>query len=237
MSYETDLQANNLDLQALIEQAQSMPSSGEVLSLAQAYTNENAAPAGYGLGIETPALVSNCNNAVNNGWYQVTGAENLPVGYSDGWIFVSSFNDKYKRQDFYSELFNGIHAVRYMNKSIWGEWDWVNPIVGAGREYRTIERHKGKPVYVRLFDCGYFPSETQKEIEHGISNIENILRVEATSDYLGLALPYAHIPSTGILANAAAARATQNGICIFATNSAWSSYKCYVTLYYTKTTD
>ncbi len=36
----------------------------------------------------------------------------------------------------------------------WGPWEWINPPMDLGTEYRTTERYLGKPVYVKLVDCG-----------------------------------------------------------------------------------
>jgi hypothetical protein len=37
----------------------------------------------------------------------------------------------------------------------WNEWEWVNPPMVGGVEYRTTERYLGEPVYVFLYDLGY----------------------------------------------------------------------------------
>ena len=112
------------------------------------------APSGYGLGVPYPEFVSDANNAGNNGWYRLKGAANIPAGFSDGWLFVSTYDTGYKRQDYYTERNGGIHLVRYMVDNGWKEWEWVNPPMVEGVEYRTTERWSGLPVYTKLIDYG-----------------------------------------------------------------------------------
>ena len=49
--------------------------------------------------------------------------------------------------------------------------EWINPPMRLGVEYRTTERYLGKPVYVKVVDCGNLPDGTTKEVTHGIANI------------------------------------------------------------------
>ena len=44
----------------------------------------------------------------------------------------------------------------------WQPFEWVNPPLTIGKEYRTTERYLGKPVYVRLHDFGALPNNTAK---------------------------------------------------------------------------
>ena len=53
-----------------------------------------------------------------------------------------------------------------------GQWDpleYINPDMNLGIEYRTTERHFGKPVYVKVVDCGNIADN--KKVAHGISNM------------------------------------------------------------------
>ena len=53
----------------------------------------------------------------------------------------------------------------------WKQWEYVNPPMELGKEYRTTQRYLGKPVYVMLMDCGLMPSTEYANVPHGISNI------------------------------------------------------------------
>lgn len=43
--------------------------------------------------------------------------------------------------------YGGTAITRCKNAGIWGPWEWVNPPLVAGVEYRTTERYLGKPVF------------------------------------------------------------------------------------------
>lgn len=49
------------------------------------------------------------------------------------------------------------------------EWEWVNPPMELGVEYRTTERCTGQPVYYKMVDCGKVADN--KQVEHGIENM------------------------------------------------------------------
>jgi len=50
----------------------------------------------------------------------------------------------------------------------WGEWEWVNPRMLLGVEYRTTEMWNGRPVYTELISLGALPNATTKIINTGI---------------------------------------------------------------------
>lgn len=111
-----------------------------------------AAPAGYGLG-GGATKIDNLNNAVNNGWYLIAGTvSNGPKESIYGWMLVSSRSGSggMIRQDFWEAITNPIHYVRYAVNGEFKEWEYVNPPMASGIEYRTTERYKEKAVYKKL---------------------------------------------------------------------------------------
>lgn len=48
----------------------------------------------------------------------------------------------------------------------WNAWEWVNPPMLLGVEYRTVYRNNEKPVYAKLVNCGYLPNATTKTIAY-----------------------------------------------------------------------
>lgn len=48
-------------------------------------------------------------------------------------------------------------------------WEWVNPPMAAGVEYRTLQRHDGAPVYTMLVSCGALPNKGTKTVSHPFS--------------------------------------------------------------------
>lgn len=120
-----------------------------------------AAPEGFGIGTYGPN-VANLNDAVNSGFYTVNGTyQNGPsddgAGFSPLLVLGGSFGDRIA-QIYYglNANFLGCIATRYYNNvlSAWSSWEWVNPPMLLGVEYRTAERFNRKPVYAKLVDCG-----------------------------------------------------------------------------------
>ena len=55
------------------------------------------------------------------------------------------------------------------NTRAWGEWEWKNPPMWVGVEYRITERRNGKPVYTKLVDFGSLPANDTKSVDIGIN--------------------------------------------------------------------
>ena len=51
-----------------------------------------------------------------------------------------------------------LHAERIKVNGTFYEWEWVNPLLEPGIEYRTTERYKGKSVYTKLVNTGALPN-------------------------------------------------------------------------------
>ena len=73
-------------------------------------------------------------------------------------------------------LYCGIDYVSpnttYPQWRIGGEWEWSNPPLLQGYEYRTTERWNGRPVYTKLIDVGVYPSNTHKAFSGVISKVD-----------------------------------------------------------------
>ena len=54
--------------------------------------------------------------------------------------------------------YSNLKAVKRKSNGQWFPWEWVNPPMIAGTEYRTVERYDGKVVYTKLIDMGSLPS-------------------------------------------------------------------------------
>lgn len=113
-------------------------------------------------------------------------------------------------------------------------WEWVNPPMELGKEYRTTGRYLGKPVYTKLVDCGEMPSGTTKTVDVGVENLLRKVSVEAMMYYSATdnwTLPL-HNGSFDV-----DVWFNNQGISIRAQQSGLSAYTGYVTIKYTKTTD
>lgn len=85
---------------------------------------------------------------------------------------------------------DGGYAERIMKAGIWGAWEWVNPPMLTGVEYRTTERYKGKPVYTQLMNFGNSPAKGTVKTVGMPPNSENQRLVWAQLTYYGITFPY-----------------------------------------------
>lgn len=131
----------------------------------QARGNIGAAPDGYGLGGDAKGLTSDddVNTIGASGWYSWV-SNNVPtnaIAVTNLTIMrVDAYNSGVKVQTLYSAtdgvefIMQPIVARRMIYGSKIGAWEYVNPPLALGVEYRTTERYLGKPVYVKMVDCG-----------------------------------------------------------------------------------
>ena len=106
--------------------------------------------------------------------------------------------------------------------------------------YSTAEVRDGywfeKPRYRKTIIYGALPNKTQLIVKHGISNIERIVKFEGfgTRPSDGVHFPLPFVADTGYQIQAYANKVE----CVVTTYMDRSSVtECYMTLYYTKTTD
>ena len=117
-----------------------------------------------------------------------------------------------------------------------GKWqpvEWINPPMELGTEYRTTERYLGKPVYVKVVDCGKCPGSEFKDIQFDTSGVALPIRCYGNWTYDGRStIPFETTGSdrmvVGIIGRFI--RITTGG-------RNFSERTCTVTVYYTKTTD
>lgn len=73
-------------------------------------------------------------------------------------------------------------AIRNLQPSGWTPWEWVNPPLQIGVEYRTVERYLGKPVYTKAIGLGALPNNSKKLVNHGVENMVYCLSLTGTVD-------------------------------------------------------
>lgn len=164
----------------------------------QARGNINAAPGGFGLGGGSKFLApdDDLNNIWEDGSYAWDGApKNAPtvggslIPYCS--MQVINKGSSYNMHQI-ARTFEGYEIRRYYDgaKKTWSEWAWANPPMMAGVEYRTTEFYLGKPVYVKLLDCGTIPAQgTHKDLVFS-PDVDSIVSVTAYSPIRGNTLPY-----------------------------------------------
>lgn len=150
-------------------------------------TDLDFAPGGYGLGT-TGTYCANANNANKSGWYGVdTNTTNIPSG-APGTMFVKTLSTE-NGTDIYQTVTSGVTAIRRYYSSwagAWQPWEYENPPMSLGVEYRTTERCEGNPVYAKRIS--YTPNGTLGNenvmtditIPHGISGFGKLVRSNGT---------------------------------------------------------
>ena len=167
---------------------------------AQARGNIDAAPGGYGLGGACVQIgTTSPDQIVANGWYQF-GADNTRFPVSVGEMFViKRITDNFTIQIVFSEdHVNTQMLVRKQTGGAWTPWEWVNPPLAAGVEYRTTERYKGKPIYIRLEEITALPNNSTLTVSNvgvpsdGTLYVDNIVdyRAEFYSNSAVYSIPY-----------------------------------------------
>lgn len=168
----------------------------------QARGNINAAPGGFGLGDDATLISADTdlNSITKNGWYQFSGNPiNSPTNDQDGWggaysyMEVSARNSQNLTQTIFcsnSASYMGCKIKRARIANTWYPWEWINPPMSLNTEYRTTERYLGKPVYVKLLNCGTIPAQgTHKDLVIS-PDVNSIISVSAYSSMRGNTLPY-----------------------------------------------
>lgn len=207
------------------------------------------APAGYGIGEEYAARVNDTNlDTLKKGgtYYIGTGCTNTPPNTDTAWstlhvipgractqIFIPA-NDANRAGTFSSWI-----ARIYNDKTAaWGAWEWVNPPMILGVEYRTTERYMGKPVYAQLFSVGACSAGSSVNLYKRVGEL-NTDKIVSYSGYAAdCALPYFVEDTTYNIMLAVQKVKDVFDLAINVTTGTSTSFtECYVTVKYTKTTD
>ena len=145
----------------------------------------NSAPGGFGLGTRSKWLTNadDLNNIYQGGFYFWYG-DNIPANAPDGINYGGMIVMSRSATEFVQQVFNitdipslqNCMLVRTAYNNTWYPWEWVNPPMQLGIEYRTTEKYLGKPVYVKVVDCGHFAAAgTVKEIMVPDGNVEHMV--------------------------------------------------------------
>ena len=193
-----------------------------------------AAPAGYGLGAYAASLPStNLDSITYNGWYVIGRTSGLTNPPPFGWGVLHVYARNYK--NLVQEFKSGQSTVRrYSVDGTWQPWEWVNPPMQLGVEYRTTERYQGKPVYVKSLSMGNMPAvSTTKSVTFGTGTeiaIEVTGRIEYESDTY--TIPFDR-------GNGTYAKIYAHNSQVFLMNGeqSLSAYNVFATVKYIKTTD
>ena len=143
---------------------------------------EGKAPDGYGLG-SFGKTVTDLNDALASGFYSAIGAANIPtdiISAQYAQVLSIGLNTGRVTQIYFHNVTGGTGAiaVRRLDGNGWSPWEFINPPMVFGVEYRTTERYMGKPVYVKLVNFGSLPNAASKSFAHGIENVSIPFSIE-----------------------------------------------------------
>lgn len=135
-------------------------------------TLQNNDPRQWGIGSATGTFITDGNDALLGGeYYWGDSKTNLPFKWGSMRVDPRSTGSSVQSlmQTAYSEGFPGCVAQRKVIDGVFKPWEWVNPPMLIGVEYRTTERYLDKPVYVMAVDFGAMPNSTIKIVTFGDS--------------------------------------------------------------------
>lgn len=200
------------------------------------------APAGYGLGGGAKFITSgSLNDYKNCGWYAWDeNVNNTPFPYGSC-IILNKGSSWIVHQIAIAGYGQSICIRKYFNQTDeWDAWEYINPPMQPGVEYRTTERYQGKPVYVKLIDFGALPNKTIKKVDPNITNFSKLVDMRiiiAMSDgSYHIENIWSDNGTNAISLSRAWFKLSTGGIAIY-TFSDQSANSAIVTIKYTKTTD
>jgi hypothetical protein len=158
------------------------PTAGSINLLTSGGAAAKLAPAGYGLGENYAKWTTNANESLVSGLYSF-GDACIGAPFQYGLLHVMSRGSDVKIQISYSFPDATGHTFSTERASIdggatWGAWEWVNPPMLAGVEYRTTERYMGQPIYTQLVDMG--AASDGLVVTTNVSRINRVIRYAAT---------------------------------------------------------
>ena len=114
-----------------------------------------AAPTGYGLGDVYGKMCDNClDPELKIGFYYLhSGTINSPALIANSQFGTMQVERRGDRK-WHTVKFRGYVACCHLHDGVWSEWEYENPPMTVGVEYRTTERYKGKAVYKKVDENG-----------------------------------------------------------------------------------
>ena len=206
-----------------------------------------AAPSGYGLGGGGvfPSSVGLSGSAIARGGFfrWDTAPDGAPFNYAT-MLVVPRTKDSESYQLAFGHVGTkkGVMATRRYSSSEDEPWEYINPPMITGEEYRTTERYNGKPVYTALVNVGDAPvglGAVKAEYFYTITQVRKIIRQTATT---GWSLPSPHGGSSAVwrpMGTGAGIDGSNKVLKVFVggTEEGYPVTNIEVQVWYTKTTD
>lgn len=155
-----------------------------------------AAPAGFGLGATTVLVATNSpDEATETGFYHCW------IEAFNSWVifFTMKRTDNYIVQKGWIISGQNCSIERVRNNGVWYGWEWTDPPMLLGVEYRTTERWMGKVVYTKLINCGAMPNASTVNIS-GLSSDMTVVDFSVVLIKSGVTYKLPHFDSNGNIA-------------------------------------
>lgn len=147
------------------------------------------APSGYGLGNPQTGDLESLDSYKQPGWYRFGGSFTVyNYTVSAFYMHVTAWDENNCTQTV-CLVYSGTPIIqRHCYGGNWQPWEWVNPPMGTGVEYRTTERWNGKPVYKKLVNMRTLPAAGLAFVDTEIDKvkyriIDSSLNILASGDY------------------------------------------------------
>ena len=209
-------------------------------------TLQNKAPAGYGLGGIAKILTSSddLNNIKATGWYcyhRNNQPANVPTPevYSAVMEVIFGNFSGQTVQRVYStgddRDWNLVAQRVFYGSGGWQPWEWVNPPMKLGVEYRTTERYLGKPVYAKAAPVGDIAANTLVIANKFSNGGEAVVRCFAIAKYASgiVTSPQNSLFNCDLVANGLIYTTSNNQVRVLIKADS-SMTDCVAVAYYTK---
>lgn len=126
-----------------------------------------------------PTVASDLNTKAKTGWWVVgETTENKPSDITLGVVQVIARTSAQVLQIVTSTTGLRCRRVTTDYPNSWGEWEWENPMLKTGIEYRTTERFNRKPVYVKMQTMGSYQATSDTATAGvGMNSFDNLVGV------------------------------------------------------------
>lgn len=95
-------------------------------------------------------------------WLNPETVNNLALNW--GYLETRTTGDTYNHLQKVTYI-DGTKATRFYFNGVWTPWEWDNPPMSIGVEYRTTERWHGYAIYAKIVDFGALPVNSVKTIK------------------------------------------------------------------------
>lgn len=181
-----------------------------------------------GLGEAKSVTVSGMDAVTSTGWYRISGDMTIDgESFSRAYMRVDAYDSDNCLQTLYP-VNQGMGILqRFCWEGTWQDWEWENPPMVVGNEYRTTKRWENRPVYVKKVSFGKLPNTGGAAVSTGCAGAD-FFSLEGTG-YLSSGSAISLSMWAGVRAGI-----TADGILKVTTESDLSSYSAYFVIQYTK---